>query len=63
MKGILISKLSQIMEEKPFETRVEKSKGKAVYVKGLRVFEHVDGKIHITSSNGHTYCPKGSWNS
>lgn len=48
------------MEEKPFYTKVEKSRGKAVYVKGLRVFEHKDGTIHVSSSKGHTYCPKGS---
>lgn len=44
----------------PTKTEVTKSSGKAVYVKGLRVFEHTDGTIHVTSSNGHTVCPKGS---
>lgn len=48
------------MKEKPFYTKVVKSKGKAVYVKGLRVFMHKDGTIHVSSSTGHTYCPKGS---
>lgn len=45
---------------KPTKTEVTKSSGKAVYVKGLRVFEHTDGTIHVTSSEGHTFCPKGS---
>jgi len=46
---------------KPTKTEVIKSKGKAVYVGYLRVFED-KGRIHVTSSGkeGHTVCPKGS---
>ncbi|MBN2331390.1 MAG: hypothetical protein JXC85_06250 [Candidatus Aenigmarchaeota archaeon] len=48
------------MVDKPFYTEVVESKGKAIYVKGIRVFEHKDGTIHVTSSKGHTFCPGGS---
>ncbi len=44
----------------PTKTEVTKSSGKAVYVNGLRVFEHTDGSIHVTSTKDHTFCPKGS---
>jgi|GEM_PF-5974997 len=46
---------------KPYKTEIIRSKGKAVYVGYLRVFED-RGRIHITSSykKGHIVCPKGS---
>ncbi|MFH0949206.1 MAG: hypothetical protein V1802_01835 [Candidatus Aenigmatarchaeota archaeon] len=46
---------------KPYKTEVIKSKGKAVYVGYLRVFEDKD-RIHVTSSykKGHIVCPKDS---
>ncbi|HAB52198.1 MAG TPA: hypothetical protein DCE80_08535 [Ignavibacteriales bacterium] len=44
----------------PTKTEVVRSSGKAVYVKGIRVWKHTDGTIHVSSTKGHTFCPKGS---
>ena len=47
------------MTDKPFYLKLTKSKGKAVYVSGIRVFEQ-KGIIHIADEESHTTCPKGT---
>ena len=37
-----------------------RSSGKAIYVRGLRVFEHTDGTIHVATPKFHTLCPRCS---
>ena len=39
---------------------IQKSKGKTLYLNGLRVFRHTDGTIHISYEGGHTVCPRES---
>jgi len=41
------------------KTKITKSKGKAVYVDGIRVFDQ-KGRIHVADEDDHTSCPKGS---
>jgi len=41
------------------KTTITKSKGKSVYVDGIRVWDQ-KGRIHVADEGDHTSCPKGS---